>query len=65
MTTITLSIPDDQWDKLKELATRLRVSPEEVARAGVEQFVSRPDADFELDVKHILEKNAELYRRLA
>ena len=65
MTTITITLPDDRLLKLKERATRLSVSPEELVRVSIEELLSRPDEAFQRAVNHVLEKNAELYRRLA
>jgi hypothetical protein len=65
MTTITITLPDDRLLKLKEGATRLSVSPEELVRVSIEELLSRPDEAFQRAVNYVLEKNAELYRRLA
>jgi hypothetical protein len=32
---------------------------------GVEELIAKPDEKFEEAARHVLEKNAELYRRLA
>jgi predicted transcriptional regulator len=65
MTNITISLPEDSVLKLREIATRLSVSPEALARASVEELLTRPDEAFRAAVGYILKKNAELYRRLA
>ncbi len=65
MDTITVPLPDERLQKLKERATRLRVSPEELVRVSIEELLTRPDPAFEDAVTYILKKNAELYRRLA
>jgi antitoxin FitA len=65
MTSITITLPDDRLRKLKEKATRLRVSPEELVRASVEELLERPEEDFQRALDYVLKKNAELYRRLA
>ncbi len=64
MTTITLSLPSEQMVKLQEVADRFGVTPEELARVGVEELLSRPDEVFQDAVNYLLSKNAELYRRL-
>ena len=51
--------------RLREVASRLGVSPEDLARMSVEELLARPDEKFEEAARHVLEKNAELYRRLA
>ena len=65
MSTITVSLPEERLAELSEMAEQLGVIPEELVRASVEDLLARPEADFEQAMKHILTKNAELYRRLA
>jgi predicted transcriptional regulator len=65
MSTITITLPDEQLAELKRLATDFQVPPEELARIGIEQLLARPDAAFNRAVEHVLAKNAELYQRLA
>ena len=65
MDTITVPLPDDRLLKLKEKASRYRVSPEELVRASIEDLLRRPDPAFQDAVSYVLSKNAELYRRLA
>ena len=65
MTTITIALPDDRMVKLKEMASRFGVVPEELVRGSIEELLSRPEADFERAVDYVLAKNAALYQRLA
>jgi antitoxin FitA len=65
MSAITINISEERMRQLREVAARLGVSPEELARVGVEELLARPDEKFEEAARHVLEKNAELYRRLA
>ena len=65
MTTITIQVPSDRFLKLKEMADRLQVTPEQLVRANVEDLLAQPDADVQSALSYVLEKNAELYRRLA
>ena len=64
MTTIMINLPDERLVKLQEMAVRFGVSPEELARLSIEGLLARPDETFERAVGYVLEKNAELYRRL-
>jgi len=64
-TSITIALPDGRWQKLQDKATQLRISPEELVRASVEELLERPEEDFRRALDYLLEKNAELYRRLA
>lgn len=65
MNAITITLSDDRLARLQEMAARFRVSPEELARVGIEELLARPDDAFQLAVTEVLKKNAELYRRLA
>jgi len=65
MTTITIPVPEERLEQLRQLAERMGVSPEELARAGLEDWLRQPRPDFAQAARYVLEKNAELYRRLA
>lgn len=65
MTTITIPISDERQSRLRELAAQAGVPPEEFLRLRVECWLGQPDEAFEEAVDHVLQKNAELYRRLA
>ena len=65
MTTFTITLPDERVKKLKELAERFRVAPEELVRASLEELLTRPLDDFQKALEHVLAKNADLYKRLA
>ncbi len=65
MTTIRVEVPNNQMVKLQDMASRLGVSPEELVRASIEDLLARPDQLFERAAEYVLNKNAELYRRLA
>jgi predicted transcriptional regulator len=65
MTTLTITLPDERVKKLKELAERFRVSPEELVRASLEELLTRPLDDFQQALERVLRKNADLYKRLA
>ena len=65
MTTITISIPDDHLRKLQEIAKRLNLTPEQLARIGVEDLLAKSEDSFEELASYVLRKNEELYRKLA
>ena len=54
-----------QDERLREEAKRLRVTPEELARAALSDLLSEPDESFNVAVERVLRRNADLYRRLA
>ncbi len=65
MTTITIALPDDRLQKLRETATQLNVSPEELVLVSIEELLTRPDDAFRRAVDYVLKKNVDLYKRLA
>jgi len=64
MSNITISLPEDRMSKLREMASGLGTTPEELVRASVEDLLGRPK-EFQEAVDYVLKKNEELYRRLA
>ncbi len=65
MTSITITLPEDRLAKLREIAARLNVTPEDLARVSIEELLTRPDEAFKQAAEYVLKKNSELYRRLA
>jgi len=65
MTTITIALPDERLLELKERAVQYSVSPEELVLISIEELLSRPDESFQQAVDYVVNKNADLYRRLA
>ena len=65
MTTVTVSLSDEEMRRLQELSTREGLTVEQVARLGIHDFISQSDEVFRATAKRVMEKNAELYRRLA
>ena len=65
MSTITIAIPDERLRQLQEEAARLGVSPEDLVRVSIEDLLAGSDEKFKSVADRVLEKNAELYRRLA
>ena len=61
---MTLSISEDRFIKLKEVAGNLNITPEDLVRVSIDELLSRPDEDFQKAVDYVLTKNAELYCRL-
>jgi hypothetical protein len=63
--TILVELDEVQSQRFLELALTLKVDANELARAAINDLVSRPAEDFDRAVQYVLEKNRELYRRLA
>lgn len=65
MTAITIPLSEEHLEKLRQIARQMGVSPEELARAGLEDWLLQPRRDFAQAAQYVLKKNTELYRRLA
>ena len=65
MTSITITLPEERLAKLREIAARLNVTPEDLARVSIEELLTRPDEAFKQAAEYVLQKNSDLYRRLA
>ena len=62
---VSLEIPPGVEEELTRAAERLKVTVDELAAAAVRDLIARPDDDFERAATRVLNKNRELYRRLA
>jgi len=65
MTMITIPLSDERLAQLRAWAEQTGLTPEEFLRRRVEQLLEKPDEQFHKAAAYVLEKNAELYRRLA
>lgn len=65
MSSITINLSDEQIAKLQETAASFGLSPEDLVRVSLEDLLARPEEDFRTAVGYVLDKNEELYRRLA
>jgi hypothetical protein len=65
MTTIAIPLSDERAAQLRLRAEQAGLTPEEFLRRRVEQLLDRPDEEFRHAAAYVLQKNAELYRRLA
>ena len=65
MSSITINLEDEQVARLGEIASRLGVSVEDLARVSIEELLAAPDEKFEQAADYVLKKNGDLYRRLA
>jgi len=62
---LSVELTPKQEQQLAAIATRLNVAPEILAAAALHDLLDRPEDEFEAAAAHVLEKNRELYRRLA
>ena len=62
---LAIDLSPSQADRLQERAKHLGLQPEELARAVVADLLTTPDDECLIAAEAVLQKNAELYRRLA
>jgi hypothetical protein len=65
MEQITIQITDTEYQRLQTLASEYGLSVSELARLSLEDLLATPDDETREAVDYILDKNKELYRRLA
>ena len=63
--TVAFELSDAQAEKLRQLADRLGIHPSDLAKAAVADLLATRDEDFRAVLERVLQKNAELYKRLA
>ena len=64
MASLTISLNDEELRYPEQTAQKFGIRVEELVRLGVDEYVAR-HRRFEQAAKYVLQKNAELYRRLA
>lgn len=62
--TIAIDLNSQQEQALVEVAKQLQVTAVDLA-AAVRDLVAQRSSDFEVAAQRVLDKNSELYRRLA
>jgi len=65
MTRITVEIDDNKAAILEDKAKKFGLLPEQFVSASIEDLISQPEPDFEEAIRKVLDKNRELYERLA
>jgi predicted transglutaminase-like cysteine proteinase len=65
MSTITVTVTDDRHSELKEIAARFGITVEELVQLSVEDLLAQPEATFRRAKDYVLNKNRDLYQRLA
>jgi antitoxin FitA len=65
MSTLIITLSEDRLAKLQEIALRFNIKAEDLARVSIEELLTRPEESFQRAAEYVLQKNADLYRRLA
>jgi hypothetical protein len=64
MPELTIAIEDEKLHRLQQTAAGLGVSVEEIVQLTINEYLARHEK-FAEAANYVLQKNAELYRRLA
>jgi len=64
MRTLEIHLPEEIASKIENAANDRGISIDQLLQASIEEKIER-DAQFESAAGRVLEKNAELYRRLS
>jgi hypothetical protein len=62
---LSIDLSPAQAERLRLEAERLGLTPEDLARAAIEDLLAIAGGDFTAAAERVLKKNEELYRRLA
>ncbi len=62
---LTIELSPADAERLRQVAQRLDLAPEDSARATIADLLATRDEDFKVAAERVLRKNEELYRRLA
>ena len=65
MPTLTISLSNEEMRRLENLSEREGLTVEQLVRLCVRDLITRPNESFQITAKLVIEKNAELYRRLS
>jgi antitoxin FitA len=65
MSPIIIELADSELQKLQELASLHGISPEDLLRVTIEDWLNSPKKQFSEAANYVLKKNAELYKCLA
>jgi len=65
MKLLEVQLPEQTASKLEKAAERLSVTPAELLVLSVEEKLAQLDEEFRRSADYVLEKNADLYGRLA
>ena len=65
MVTLTISLSDEEMRRLEALGKREGLTVEQMVRLGIHDFIGQPNDMFRAVAKRVMEKNADLYRRLS
>ncbi len=65
MEQLTITLPEEIATQLKDASQKVGVKPEDFLLVSLQEKLASLDSEFTEAMKHVLRKNADLYKRLA
>ena len=65
MPDLTVTLSSEEVQRLEELSKREGLTVAQIVQLGIKDLISQPEERFQAITRRVMEKNAELYRRLA
>ncbi len=65
MVTVTVTLSEDRFQKLQDLAKQFNIPVEQLLRVSFEELAMRSQEEFQKALEFVLETYKELYKRLA
>ncbi len=65
MEQLTITLPEEIAQQLKDTSKKIGVTPEDLLLVSLQEKLANLDAEFTNAMKYVLKKNADLYKRLA
>ena len=65
MTAITLDISDERLTVRNQRAKALGITAEDLIRLSIAELIMRPAPEVQQAIDYVVQKNTDLYRRLA
>ena len=65
MKVLELQLSEQTASRLQEAAKRVSISPEQLSMLSIEEKLAQIENEFRRSAEYVLQKNADLYRRLS
>ena len=65
MSRVTIELTEERFGELRRQAEACGLSAEDLVRACVEDLLAGPDEEVQAAIRYVINKNRDLYRRLA
>ncbi|QDZ39326.1 CopG family transcriptional regulator [Euhalothece natronophila Z-M001] len=65
MNSLTIQLPDEKLQKLQQLAKEKGITTEELIETKINEWLTHNPQEFPEVANYVVNKNADLYKRLA